>query len=309
MTVQQVKALRKLQPQGLDDVAIKVLSDGLRSEGLGVVEAALDVCAAHTGGATAAPLSHAWPRAPAAALPMMAAALVEAAKRSDDGGAMLLRLTASRPDGGGAADLAAAVSVSLAVSQGAAAAGAAWPKLRSFALNFLFHGSGSAEGYYAAADAYARVELHSAALAAVRGDPQLLADVALLPLCYCGGGVNGDGWGWIFAALRELSSGEGLGLKRGDALLQQQLCVNHALELALANRSALPPLRLLSSRGGTRATAQRLLVAAAHLLCVLPGVAERATLLRWLKAECAFAECEQPLVALMIAVTLREMHR
>ena len=85
MTVQQVKALRKLQPQGLDDVAIKVLSDGLRSEGLGVVEAALDVCAAHTGGATAAPLSHAWPRAPAAALPMMAAALVEAAKRSDDG--------------------------------------------------------------------------------------------------------------------------------------------------------------------------------------------------------------------------------
>ena len=101
MSDKLLRALRKLDPAGgLDEVGAKTLSDGLRSEALPVVEAALAVCAAARGaGGTAAPLAHAWPRAPAAALPLMAAALVEVALQTADSG-MLLRLTPSRADGG-----------------------------------------------------------------------------------------------------------------------------------------------------------------------------------------------------------------
>ena len=299
MSDKLLRALRKLDPGGgLDEVGAKTLSDGLRSEALPVVEAALAVCAAARGaGGTAAPLAHAWPRAPAAALPLMAAALVEVALQTADSG-MLLRLTPSRADGG--VELAAAVADRLREP------GAEWGVLRPFVVGFLFRGTGGGEAWQAAGDAYARVQLHDAALRA----PRAGRHVALLPLCY---GAGGSGWEWAATALRQLLAA---GVSVDGASLLPELCVHHAMELAEAGRSSLPALRLLAgctidtaASGSAEATRRRLLIAAVHLLLSLSGAAERAALLRWLReAIGAGLAPEPPLLALLIAAVLRTQH-
>jgi hypothetical protein len=315
----QIKALRRLlATKGkLEDIDVKQVSDGLRSEALGVIEAAVDVCTARAGVECAAPLSHAWPRAPPTALPLMAAALVVAARDSGDA-AMLLRLASSRHDGG--SEIAAAVADELRLRP------KSWAGLRPFAVNFLLNGSGvdAQLASVAVSDAYARVQLHEAAVRAASADPQSVRDVGLLPLCYAGGEA-GDGWSWIGMALQQLQSATlGHGSETGDGarmLLQQllpRLCLHHALELALAHRSAVPPLRLLGETlaGADQASLpaavlRQLLLAAAHLLCLLPGVKERELLLKVLQQLCAagtLQACEAPLLALLISAVLREQH-
>ena len=314
----QVKALRRLlDAPGLDDIAIKSVSEGLRSDVLGVVEAAAEVCSAHAGAGVAAPLSHAWPRAPPPALPVMAVGLVTAAQKTGDGG-MLMRLASSRPDGGG--ELAAAVSEALELRP------ESWASMRAFVVNFLFHGSGLDAQHertvgVAVSDAYARVRLHEAAVNAASANLDSVRDVALLPLCYAGGGDSAEGWSWINTSLQQLrvASSRTTGNDGSQVLrlLLPRLCVHSALELALAHRSAIPPLRLLgealsSSAGATSVSGlQQLLVASVHLLCLLPGVRERELLLKALQQLAAagtLRTCEAPMLGILVAAVMREQH-
>eukprot|EP01043_Picozoa_sp_COSAG02_P065846 COSAG02_NODE_10060_length_2036_cov_1.306144_1_plen_598_part_10 len=313
----QMKALRRLcDSAALDDVAIKAVSDGLRSELLGVVEAALAVCAAHPAG-VAAPLSHAWPRAPPAALPLIAAGLVTAARKTGDGG-MLLRLASSRLDGGG--ELAAAVTEELELRP------ESWAVVRPFVVNFLFHGSGFDDQQEhniggAVSDAYARVHLHEVAVNATGARLESFRDVALLPLCYAGGGDSAEGWSWITTSMQQLKTAcdrfNGNDGSQALRSLLPRLCVHNALELALAHRSAVPPLRLLGEVLSTSTPAipasglQQLLVASVHLLCLLPGVKERELLLKALQQLAGagtLQACEAPILALLVAAVLREQH-
>ena len=313
-----MKALRRLlDASGLDDVAIKSVSDGLRSDLLGVVEAAVEVCIAHAGAGVAAPLSHAWPRAPPPALPVMAVGLVTAAQKTGDGG-MLMRLASSRPDGGG--ELAAAVSEALELRP------ESWPITRAFVVNFLFHGSGLNAQHeqkvgVAVSDAYARVRVHEAAVNAASANLDCMRDVALLPLCYPGGGDSAEGWSWINTSLQQLR----VAFRRTTGndgsqvlhMLLPRLCVHNALELALSQRSAVPALRLLgealSTGAGTLSVPglQQLLVEAVHLLALLPGVRERELLLKALQQLAAagtLRTCEAPMLGLLVAAVIREQH-
>lgn len=318
-TTKQLKALRRLlDVPALDDIGVKALSDGLRSDHLPVVEAALAVCAVQDKSRqVSAPLSHAWPRAPVPALPLMAGGLVAAARKTGDS-AMLLRLAASRRDGGG--ELAAAVCEELELQP------ESWAIMRAFVANFLLHGSGldDQQGHQvgvAVSDAYARVRLHEAAINAAATNLRSIRDVALLQLCFAGGGESGEGWSWIDIALQQLDVASRRSKDNDGAqtlrLLLPRLCLHNAMELALAQRSAVPPLRLLgqalSSCTQTMAApaVNQLLITTVHLLCVLPGMRERELLLKALQqlAEAGILKaCEAPMVALLAAAVLREQH-
>ena len=304
-----LKALRKLlqcPPATLSDAQTQLLSRGLCSAEVPVVELALAACRAHTA-TTAAAINTAWPRAPLILIPLMADAAVEAALHASDP-SVLLRMVGSREDGGGP-------EISAAVGQAICAATtdtpAVWRDLRTFVATVLLHGSGH-EIQRSDEDAYIRVELHEACIMAFTRHPECFCEVAALACCYS---TCSTGQQWAATALRQVVRAQ---CTHPTAhILKAELCLLTAFELVPQGRSAVPALRLLNTLApfpvcGARAEAPdgaiaRLLFCAGHLLGVVKTVAERQLTLRWLRMAVSQGTLvPPPLRAYVTAIALRE---